>query len=730
MKSSRILTMIRALRPSTPKSVMVLCVVFSAACARQAEIAKAPEAPEDVIIIRDDFGTPHIHAKTDEGASFGLGYSEAEDRLEELLKNYRRAEGTMAEAFGKDHVREDYLSRLWRHREVSEANYSKLTLKTRRCIEAYIAGVKEFMKQHPEQVPAWAQPVQPWQVVALGRYIIWGWPLGDAFEDLERGGIEPDPLPYRGSNEWLIAPQRTAEGAVIALIDPHLSWYDQFRFYECRLYGEKLKISGMGILGASLPALGHSQWCSIAMTTGSGDTADVFEETVNPDNPLQYQVDGKWLDMKVKHEKIRVKKGEKEYDELQVDMAYTNHGPIVARKGGKAYAIAIPYSESVGLPDQVYDMMTAKNLGEMQEALAELELMGQNVMIGTVDGDIYYQRTGKVPIRGKGVDPTKPIPGNISANDWKGVHKPEELVQVKNPPQGYMQNCNVSPFAMMKNSPLRLKDYPAYVYGAEETPPHQRAAMVVELLDAGNKVTVDQAIDIAINYGVFGAEKWQEQLKAAVEKKPIDPKEHADAQKLYSLIMNWDRQSGPGSTGAVAYKYWKDAIPEKARAGDGMGAPPPESLTDEEMIAALDAAAKNLRTEHGSLDIPYGKIYRCGRREADGSYARTFPVGGGNPGDGMATPRAIGFRKDASGAYVGQGGQTSTQIVLLTKPPKSWTVLPLGESDHKESGHWDDQAEKLFSHGQMKPTYFMDEIGLREHIASTSVITFRSEQTK
>ncbi len=25
------------------------------------------------------------------------------------------------------------------------------------------------MKEHPEQVPAWAQEIQPWDVVALGR---------------------------------------------------------------------------------------------------------------------------------------------------------------------------------------------------------------------------------------------------------------------------------------------------------------------------------------------------------------------------------------------------------------------------------------------------------------------------------------------------------------------------------------------------------------------------------
>jgi len=67
---------------------------------------------------------------------------------------------------------------------------------------------------------------------------------------------------------------------------------------------------------------------------------------------------------------------------------------------------------------------------------------------------------------------------------------------------------------------------------------------------------------------------------------------------------------------------------------------------------------------------------------------------------------------------VGGGGQTSTQIVVLTNPPKSYAIIPLGESDHKESGHWDDQAEKLFSKSKAAPTFFMDKNELLKHVTA------------
>ena len=63
----------------------------------------------------------------------------------------------------------------------------------RGVIEAYQRGIQQFMKEHPEQVPAWAQEIHPWDVVALGRYIIWDWPMGEAAGDLARAGVEVRP---------------------------------------------------------------------------------------------------------------------------------------------------------------------------------------------------------------------------------------------------------------------------------------------------------------------------------------------------------------------------------------------------------------------------------------------------------------------------------------------------------------------------------------------------------
>jgi acyl-homoserine lactone acylase PvdQ len=281
-----------------------------------------------------------------------------------------------------------------------------------------------------------------------------------------------------------------------------------------------------------------------------------------------------------------------------------------------------------------------------------------------------------------------------------------------------MHNDNVTPFGMMKDSPLTPEKYSQfpYIYNAtRDMPRHQRAEMETDLLDATHEVTVEQAIDLAFNPQVYHAELWQARLKQAWGKAD-DKSKTAGAEQVAELIEHWNRRSDADSEGALAYYAFKKGLgPNLARKVE-----PPSDLTDEQVLKGLDQAAEWLKKNFDALHVPYGKYFRVGRQGGD----HTYPLGGGSVADaGMATVRATSYRSVGK-EMVGQGGQTSTQIVILTDPPESYTIVPLGASDHKESGHWDDQAEKLFSKSQATPTYFMRRDQLLKHVTSTKTLEY------
>jgi hypothetical protein len=153
----------------------------------------------------------------------------------------------------------------------------------------------------------------------------------------------------------------------------------------------------------------------------------------------------------------------------------------------------------------------------------------------------------------------------------------------------------------------------------------------------------------------------------------------------------------------------------------GVEARPPRPLAldasvDEVLLGALERAAKRLLLNRGSFAATYGDRFRVGRGE------RSWPVEGGG-GPGTTTLRNLGWTDERPDrTRWGKNGQTSTQIVVLSQPPKSWIYIPLGESDRPDSPHFSDLAEKAFSPRQLQPSWWLPE-DLAGHIESRTVLT-------
>jgi len=714
---------------------IILVSVAVLTLASIADAANLPGTGKDAgrtVVYRDTWGVPHIYAPNTETGMYAMGFSQAQDRPEELLKNFLRAMGQSACFDGPRAIQSDMLSHLWDHYGTSKKYFERNRPEIRKQIRAFVKGINDFYAAHPEDIPSWwgKRKVDEYMVVAFGRLFLYSWSIGQALGDLQAGGIRPgfDEEP-RGSNQWALSPERSADRAAILCIDPHLSWWGPSRFWEFRIHAGELHGSGFTLAGVPGIGLGHNADVAWAMTTGGPDTADVYELKLKEDDPTRYLYDGQWRTLTRREITIEVKGAGSQ----KLTLWSSHHGPIVAMRKGKAYAARMAYTDEVQVSEAWHEFSNATDYRGAVKALSTRQLFPQNVMVADTSGNIYYQRTGRVPRRPSGYNWSRPVDGSTSATEWEGLHPASDHIQVLNPPQGYMQNCNIPPDVMMVDSPFSPEKTLPYIYGYSSGHTNQRGARAVQLLHRDSSVTIKEALSYAVDVHPYGVERWLEVLKQ------IDAT-GGDILRLNSNytagikdILSWDGELRRDSTAALKYYYWRkqlvedygtETVSDAARRIDyylaALGKPAPEiNLSYDELGSAADSFASamaKLKADHGSLNATYGDTFRVGRDDV------SWPLGGGG-GSGLTTLRNIGYgpeRQDHT--RWGSRGQTSTQIIVLSKPIRSWTYVPIGQSDRANSAHYRDQAEKLFSRRKLKPTWWLPK-DLAKHIKSRTVLT-------
>ncbi|GAB4242200.1 MAG: acylase [Acidobacteriota bacterium] len=685
------------------------------------------------VIYRDTWGVPHIYAPSVEAGSYAMGWAQAEDRPEELLKNFLRAKGESAAVDGPEALQTDLVARLWDHYGVARRNLERVSDRARRILQAYVRGVNDYYRAHPEDVPPWwsNREVDEAMVIAFARLFLYSWSIDDGFGDLRRGGIQPDfSRELRASNTMVVGPERSAEGAPILVVDPHLSWWGISRFWEFRIHAAEFVASGFTLPGFPTLGLGHTRTLAWAMTTGGPDTADVYELEIRDGENPAYRFDGSWRPFEVREEVLDIAG----VGTRRLTIWDSHLGPVVARQDSRAYVLRTAYAEEVGVFDAWLDMVFGETYEDVVRALEHAQHFPQNVMVADSAGNIYYQRTGRVPIRPEGFDWSRPVDGTTSRTDWQGIHSTEELVQLLNPARGYMQNCNVPPDAMLVGSPLTPEKYRDYIYSDRSHGllggwTNQRGARAVELLEADDSISAEEMQAIALDIHPYGNEHWREALRLAAEGPGAEVL--AGYGEAYQEVRDWDGELSRESLGALKYFYWRKAIAESqspeakqiAEKLDDFMAPlrgeeKPLDLSPAELLFLAErfaAGMADMEQELGRLDLRYGEVFRVGRGE------RSWPVEGGGS-YGTTTLRTVGFAPPRpDGTRWGTRGQTSTQVVVLSRPIRSWTAAPLGQSDREDSPHFADQAEKLFSVRQLKPTWWLPE-ELADHIASREVL--------
>ncbi|MCI0475207.1 MAG: penicillin acylase family protein, partial [Anaerolineales bacterium] len=280
-----------------------------------------------------------------------------------------------------------------------------------------------------------------WQMTNLGI----GKPDWDAIA--KTGDLLAMHDPGIGSNNWVIDGTKSATGKPILANDPHLGIQMPSIWYAIGLHCVlKTKECPYNVIGFSFPAapgviIGHNDRIAWGVTTPYADVADLYIEKINPQNPNQYEYQGKWIDLQVIEEPIKVKGVVSETLKIQI----TRHGPIVTPVlPGVTQPLAFQWvglRERSRLFEAVLRLDRAQNWDEFRAALKLWDVPSQNFVYADVDGNIGYQLPGNIPIRAKG-NGMFPASGSSGDSEWTGYIPFDELPSAYNPPTHFLASAN------------------------------------------------------------------------------------------------------------------------------------------------------------------------------------------------------------------------------------------------------------------------------------------------
>ena len=657
--------------------------------------ALLPKRHYDVRILRDTWGVPHVFGRTDPDVAYGLAWAHAEDDFQTIQGAMLAARGRLATVLGREGAPNDYMVQLLRIPDVVDAGYERdLRPETRALCEAYAEGINHYAALHPDEAIADLYP-------ARGRDLIAGvvhkTPLFFGLDRVLRGLLEPAPSPGpsvtpTGSNTFAVAPRRSADGFTRLAINSHQPWAGPVAWYEAHLHSE----TGWDAVGGLFPGVplilhGHNRNLGWAHTVNKPDLIDVYALDINPAHPTQYKLDGAWRELEVRTAAIQVKVLGPLSWTAHREVLWSVYGPVVRGPRG-VFAIRIAGYGDVRHIEQWYRMNKASRFDEWLDAMRMNALPMFNVGYADREGHIFYVYNARLPLRSEGYDWSGIVPGNTSRTLWTQSLPFDRLPQVRDPPSGFVQNCNSSPFhtTVGDGNPEPSAYSPAF---GIETRMTNRSLRALELLGADEQITREEfdqyKFDITYASASVMAARIRQLLAAPV---PADPL----TRQALDLLRGWDRAAAGDSRAAAL------AVMALAPADETEADLPPPSVLDER----LAAAARRLQAQFGRIDVPWHDVLRLRHGTLDvGLFG------------GPDLLHAVYGRPGSDGRIAGVAGDSYILLVEWDREGRvsSRSIQPYGSATlDAHSPHYADQAP-LFAACRLKPVW-MDESEIRAHL--------------
>ena len=669
---------------------------------------------QTVTIHRDRYGIPHVFARTDPGAVFGFGYAQAEDNFPRLEDNFIRAMGRASEVYGDRSLEDDRLNRALEIPRLAWEEYHRLDRRTRALVEAFADGVNYYLATHPATRPRLLQRIEPWYPLAFIRYnyfetgfaravgITRGEFLSAAHADARRGYDD-----NIGSNGWVIGPSKSASGHALLFINPHLPYFGPGQVYEGHVRSDEgWNFTGYTRLGFPFPYVGHNETLGWVSTDNAADVADAYRVTFDdPRRPLAYRYGRGYRIAREWRDTIYVRASGGAIESRVFTFRGTHHGPIVALRGGTPLAVRIAKIEDEGWLAEWYAMTRARNIPELKRAMRPLDMLFGNVMAADRWGRTWYMYNGAIPRRDPRFNWSVPVDGADPRTEWRGYHSMDELPQLADPPSGWMENSNSSPFRMTDRGNIDENRFPRYMV-PEWTAQNARSQAAHRILRHATRVTLEDLARMAFNTRMSRADTLLPRLFAGFEESR-DAQLRARVGPAIEELERWDRVATISSVATSVFYAWSSMLSAEGR-------PPVPVATH---VAVLATALDSMDARWGTWRTPWGEVTRL-QRVDDLAMAPGEPPPFRDDAPSLPVPAVDGRLGAIFTMYpasfpgrrhlYGVAGASYVSVVEFGPQVRSLAVHTFGASGDPSSPHYFDQAP-LFARGEMRPVWFTRE---------------------
>jgi acyl-homoserine-lactone acylase len=690
------------------------------------EIGRFEQEARQVTIIRDNWGIPHIYGKTDADAVFGLMYAQCEEDLKRVERNYLEVLGRLSEVDGIGSLSNDLKMRLIEDSADAIQDYLKSPVWFRRLLDAFADGVNYYLYKHPENQPVLLKRFKPWfpimftdgSVSATSTGGIQKAEIQDFYaRDSSFAMSYPEKTQNEqetGSNAFVVGPSKTASKNALLYINPHVPFY--FRTEVQLVSEEGLDVYGAVTWGQFFVYQGFNAHCGWMHTTSYVDVADLYEEKIKKlGNNYFYQYDGQWKQVRTKSLQISyLKNGVRAPYTFMA--FYTGHGPVMASRNNIWISLK-ENNRTLSALVESWVITKSKSFAEFKNGLDMLSNTTNNTMYADDQGNIAYWHGNFVPKRKPGYDYSLPVDGTTSQTNWQGIHSIDEIVHIYNPPSGWIENCNSTPFTAAGSSSPDQKKYPSYMAPDGQ---NSRAINAMKLLDQGRGFTLDKLIGVGYDHYLSAFDILLPSLMRAYDQSGKADSLGIQLKEPVEMLKQWDRYSSAASIATTLATAWATklahlmAVPktsEESSDGIGMLHKMVSLSSDKEKLILLGEVKKELEEKFGTWKKPWGEVNRYQRNS--GALTETFDDKRPSMPGSMASSRwgclpSFAVGSSATKLQYGVSGNSFVAAVEFGKKIRARTVLTGGQSNDPSSVHFMDQAS-LYLDGKFKEVLFYKE---------------------